>query len=165
MSAVGKSSVIRELLCLGHRAVDLDTPDWSHLVPDEPDPAAPGVEPPMDWRWQLDKVQRLLSSAGRDPLFVAGTSTHQGRCYPFLDHVVLLTVPGATAVHRLATRTTNDYGKDPAELRRELQLRGTVEPLLRASACHEIDTSVHPVPEVAALITEHAARARPCRSR
>ena len=32
MSAVGKSSVISELIKLRHRAIDLDTDEWSQLA-------------------------------------------------------------------------------------------------------------------------------------
>jgi hypothetical protein len=90
-------------------------------------------------------------------LFVAGTSTYQSRLYPLLDHVVLLEIPMAVAMDRLAGRTTNAYGKDPAELRRELQLRTVVEPLLRSSACLEIDTSRYAAVDVVAMITNHVA--------
>lgn len=156
MSAVGKSTAVLELRARGHQAVDLDTPEWSSLAPDDSefaDPADPGR---LDWGWREDKVRGLLSAAAPGTLFVAGTSTHQGRLYPLLDHVVLLCVPDGVARTRLADRSTNDYGKDPAELARELELRAVVEPLLRRSACLEIDTARHPSADVAALILEHA---------
>jgi hypothetical protein len=44
-------------------------------------------------------------------------------------------------VERLATRTTNQYGKRPDEVARTLSLMQTVEPLLRRAADDEIDTS------------------------
>jgi PPOX class probable F420-dependent enzyme len=100
-------------------------------------------------------VHSLLTARRQGPLFVAGTSTRQGRFYPLLDHIVLLTVPEDVARERLASRTTNDYGKNPAELRRELHLRSIVEPMLRRSACLEVDTAARSPAEVAALITDH----------
>jgi len=111
----------------------------------------------MDWRWREREVHALLSAGDDGMLFVAGTCTYQSRFYPLLDHVVLLTIPTTVAIDRLANRTTNAYGKNPAELRRELQLRTVVEPLLRRSACLEIDTSRHPVASVSAVITNHVA--------
>jgi shikimate kinase len=161
MSAVGKSSTISELSKLGHRAIDLDTDEWSQLVPDDSIYADPTTPAPMDWRWREEEVHALLAEAVEDMLFVAGTATNQSRCYPLLDHVVLLTIPTAVAIDRLANRTTNAYGKDPAELRRELQLRRGVEPLLRSSACLEIDTSTHPVADVIAVIVNHVAQGHP----
>jgi broad-specificity NMP kinase len=162
MSGVGKSSVVHELVLRGCRAVDLDSDEWSHLVPDDSAFAASG-EQAMDWRWREEAVRALLQGSRTDSLVIAGTSTNQGTLYDLLDHVVLLTVPEDVAVQRLAHRTTNDYGKDPAELRRELELRAVVEPLLRAAACLEIDTSRHPVSAVAAMVVGHAndARCRP----
>jgi uncharacterized protein (DUF849 family) len=157
MSAVGKSSVISELIKLRHRAIDLDTDEWSQLAPDDSAYADPTTSAPMDWRWREREVHALLSAADDGMLFVAGTCTYQSRFYPLLDHVVLLTIPTAVAIDRLANRTTNAYGKNPAELRRELQLRTVVEPLLRRSACLEIDTSRHPVASVIAVITNHVA--------
>ena len=49
---------------------------------------------------------------------------------------------------RLAARTTNPDGKNPAELAETLQYQRTVEPLLRASATLEVVTTV-PVAQVA----------------
>lgn len=156
MSATGKSSVIAVLNGRGHHAVDLDTDEWSHLVPDDSPYADPTATQPLDWRWRDDRVHALLT-AEQASVFVAGTSTQQAMFYPLLDHLVLLTVSEEVALRRLATRDTSDYGKDPAELRRELELRPVVEPALRRSACLEIDTSTRSQVDVAGIIERHAA--------
>jgi shikimate kinase len=67
------------------------------------------------------------------------------------DHIVLLTAPAAVLVARLATRTTNPYGKHPDEVARVLALQQTVEPLLRRGAGVEVDTSA-PLDQVVATI-------------
>ena len=54
-------------------------------------------------------------------------------------------------VERLANRTTNPYGKHPDELARVLALQQTVEPLLRAGAGLEADTSA-PLDQVVASV-------------
>lgn len=89
---------------------------------------------------------------------VAGTSTHQGRVYHLLDHVVLLTVPTEVAVRRLRIRTTNRYGRAPEELARELTLRNEVEPLLRAGACLVLDTSALGPQQVVDALLAHVRR-------
>lgn len=155
MSATGKSSTIAQLVVHGHKAIDLDTDEWSHLVPDDSGYADHTTGRPVDWRWRDEKVRALLT-AEHGTLFVAGTSTYQARFYPLLDHIVLLTIPEEVALERLASRTTNDYGKNPAELQRELDLRPVVEPALRESACLEVHTSAHSTAEVAAIVTAHA---------
>jgi shikimate kinase len=155
MSAVGKSSTISQLMARGHHAVDLDTDEWSQLVPDDSAYADPATDDALDWRWREDEV-RMLLTADHEMLFVAGTSTHQSRLYPLLDHVVLLTIPTDVAVERLANRATNQYGKDATELQREVYLRTIVEPQMRRSACLVIDTSVYSLAVVATIIVSHA---------
>lgn len=160
MSATGKSTTVRLLVERGVRAVDLDSRAWSHLVADETSygRASEGGEAPTDWRWREDAVRELLGTAsGDDVLVVSGTSTHQGRLYPLLEHVVVLTVPDDVAVERLRTRTSNTWGKAPGELERELELREVVGPLLERGACLVLDTSAYDAPQVADLVAQHAA--------
>jgi hypothetical protein len=54
-------------------------------------------------------------------------------------------------LERLATRTSNPYGKAPEERRRVLDDLHTVEPRLRRIADHEIRTTM-PVEDVVATI-------------
>jgi adenylate kinase family enzyme len=138
MSGTGKSTVIRELAARGYKAVDADD-GWSETGPDG------------DWVWREDRIQRLLSIEAGDVLFLSGCATNQGKFYPQFDHIVLLTAPAAIIVDRLATRTTNPYGKHPDELARVLGHLLTVEPLLRNAAGHEIDTSA-PFDELVATL-------------
>jgi shikimate kinase len=63
------------------------------------------------------------------------------------DAVVLLSAPAEVLIERLDTRTTNPFGKDPAELARVLADVREVEPLLRRVATHELDTT-RPLAEV-----------------
>lgn len=154
MSATGKSTVVADLVARGVVAVDLDDPRWSHEVPDDsPFADEPGA---TDWRWREDAVRSLLDDAP-EPLVVAGTSTTQGALYDRFAHVVLLSAPDGVALHRLATRTTNAYGKDPVEVAREVALRAAVQPLLRRGACLEVDTSVHDREQVVDLVLAHLA--------
>ena len=104
------------------------------------------VEEP-DWIWREDRIEHLLASDDADLLFVSGCKSNQGKFYGQFDHVVLLSAPVHVLVERLATRTTNPYGKNPAELARILGHVRTVEPLLRRTASLEVDTSA-PVEQV-----------------
>jgi hypothetical protein len=64
-------------------------------------------------------------------------------------------------VERLATRTTNPYGKHPEEVARVLGLVQTIEPLLRRGAGHEVDTSApidQVVTQVLRLVGERVSR-------
>lgn len=153
MSGAGKSTVIRQLAARGYRAVDLDHEPWSHWVDlrtgQPAPPPAPGTYPwdALDWVWREGRVRRLLTRKEGAALFVAGTSPNQGKFYPLLDHVILLSAPVEVIVRRLARRKENPYGGDPRTLARVLGHVQTVEPLLRKGAGHEIDSSA-PLEEV-----------------
>jgi hypothetical protein len=110
--------------------------------------------------WRRERIEAVLRTAtGGEAgvLFVQGTVRNQGSFYPWFDHIVLLSAPEEVLVERLSTRTTNSYGKDPAELAETLEYVQTVEPLLRASATLEVVTTV-PVARVADIVLEHVVR-------
>jgi shikimate kinase len=148
MSGTGKSTVIDELAARRYRAVDTDADEWCEWVDDE------RGEP--DWVWREERIAELLATEDADVLFVSGCKSNQGRFYDRFDHVVLLSVPIEVMKARLAARTNNPYGKDPAELARVLHHVETVEPLLRRGATLEIDTNVS-VEEVVEGILRHVA--------
>jgi RNase adaptor protein for sRNA GlmZ degradation len=133
MSGTGKSTALGVLRMSGHRTVDTDTDAWSHWVT-LPDGST-------DWVWREPAMTDLLTGHDRGDLFLAGCKTNQGRFYPLLDHVVLLSAPAEVLLARIAERTGNPYGKRPEERAAVLRHLATVEPLLRASASAEIDAT------------------------
>lgn len=144
MSGTGKSSLLHELAARGYRVVDTDYGDYFEMVDGER-------------LWREPRIHALLASAPGDlpgVLFVQGTVRNQVIFYPRFDHIVLLSAPAEVLVSRLAGRTTNPYGKDPAEIEETLGYQRTVEPLLRASATLEVVTTV-PVGRVADIVLEH----------
>ena len=144
MSGTGKSTLIGELAARGYKAVDADSDAFSHWVSVSGEFAqATGtpVEADRDWVWREDRIQNLLSAEEADILFLSGCAPNMGKFLPQFDHVVLLIAPAEIIVERLGTRTNNSYGKRPDEVARVLELRETVEPLLRRIANHEIDTN------------------------
>lgn len=146
MSGVGKSSLLEELAARGYAAVDTDYGDFHEVVDGER-------------LWRRDRVEAVLgtASAGEaDVLFVQGTVRNQSSYYEWFDHIVLLSAPVEVLIERLSTRTTNPYGKDPAELAETLEYVRTVEPLLRRSATLEVVTTV-PVAEVADIVLRHVS--------
>jgi dephospho-CoA kinase len=138
MSGTGKSSVVGALVARGYKAVDTDD-GYSESQPD-------GRQ-----LWREDAIEALLATEDADVLFVAGCEENQVKFHPRFDQIVLLSAPLETLVERLATRTTNRYGKDPEELRRFLEDVGTVEPRLRRVADHEVRTTV-PLDEVVSTV-------------
>lgn len=145
MSGTGKSSLLAELAGRGHDVVDTDEPGWIVDADGEP-------------LWDEERVAALLE---RDPLVVQGTVANQARFYQRFDAVVLLSVPADVLVERLATRTTNDFGKSRDERARVLDDLEHIEPLLRRSCTHELDAT-RPLTELAdAVEALLSARATP----
>lgn len=132
MSGTGKSTVLDELARRGHRVVDTDYDGWSEDVP-----LADGT----GWErlWREDLMSALLAQDNDRPPFVSGCTSNQSKFYDRFDPVVL-SAPADVLVERLATRTTNPFGKDPRELDRILMDLATVEPWLRRAATIEIST-------------------------
>src|SRR5690348_10707907 len=104
MSGTGKSSVVQELLARGHRAVDLDTPEWSEWVAAAPGDALTPADG-QDWVWREDRVRALLSRPDHDTLFIAGCAENMGRLYSLIDTVILLSAPLDAIAARLETRS------------------------------------------------------------
>jgi shikimate kinase len=150
MSGTGKSTLIAALAGRGYKAVDTDEDGLSEVV-SVPTAELTGLDPGQDWVWREDRIQTLLATEDADVIFLGGCSPNQGTFYPQFDHVILLTASAPVIVERLITRTNNPYGKRPEEIARVLRLQQTIEPLLRAGAGYEIDTSA-PLCQVVAEI-------------
>jgi dephospho-CoA kinase len=134
MSGTGKSTALAELGRRGFRVVDTDSPAWSEWAQDE-------------WLWREDRMAELLAADHGRALFVSGCMSNQGKFYDRFDAVVLLAAPAEVVLDRIEARTTNDYGKTPAERALVLHHLASVEPRLRATCTHEIDAS-RPLEEV-----------------
>lgn len=134
MSGTGKSSALRMLAERGHRVVDTDSDEWCEWE------TLPNGS--TDWVWRKDAITELLTGHRDDPLFVAGCKSNQGDFYPWFEHVVLLSAPVEVLLERIATRTTNPFGKSEEERAKVLADLAEFEPVLRASATAEIDTSM-----------------------
>jgi shikimate kinase len=154
MSGTGKSTLTSALAARGFKAIDLDCDTFSEWVELNDASAIPGspVESDRDWMWRANRVDELLSIEDADVLFLSGCASNMGQFLPRFNHVVLLSAPADLIVQRLRSRTTNPYGKHPDQIARVLELRETVEPLLRRVATHEIDSSASVEQVVAAVL-------------
>ena len=130
MSGTGKSTALAELRRHGFEVVDTDEPGWTEWSAEE-----------AGYVWREDRIGELLARPRQVTLYVSGTVSNQGTFYPLFDAVVLLTAPAEVLLGRIENRTTNDYGKTPAERQLIFGHLAEVEPLLRASCTHEIDAS------------------------
>lgn len=144
MSGTGKSSVIKALAARGFTAIDTDSDEWC-----EWQVGAEGEAAEPDWIWRADRMAQLLRVPHSTALFVSGCKSNQGQFYPYFDQIVLLSAPSEIMLERIAARTNNPYGKTEAERELILQHLNWVEPLLRARATVQIDTSRLSVAEIA----------------
>jgi dephospho-CoA kinase len=142
MSGTGKSTVLAELAERGFQVVETDDGPWSEWSATE-----------NGYIWREDLVAELLSRNDGATLYVAGTVSNQGRFYPRFDAVVLLSAPVDVLLRRIEARTTNDYGKKGEERALILSHVATVEPLLRATCTHELDTT-QPLADVVEQLVE-----------
>ena len=143
MSGVGKSSALLALSARGHDVVDTDDAGWLDAAGDLVAPA----------------FAALLAEPRSAHLFVSATAANQGAFYDRFDAVVLLSAPIDVMLERIDSRTTNDYGKSPTERALIMEHLATVEPLLRAGATHEVETTM-PLMEVVARLEEIADGSR-----
>jgi len=136
MSGTGKSTALAELRRRGFETVDTDEQGWTEWGDED-----------GGYVWREDRIAELLARDRQSTLYVSGTVSNQGRFYRDFDAIVLLSAPASVLLDRIGSRTTNDYGKAPAE--RDLVLRhlAEVEPLLRATCTHEVDAT-QPIDEV-----------------
>jgi len=150
MSGTGKSTALAELARRGHRVV-ADLPTWSIEVAS---PAVSGAEQ----LWRKDAMDALLAQHVTGWLFVAGCASNQGSFYDRFDAVVLFSVPLEVLLQRIATRSTNPFGKRAHEQQRILADLKAVEPRLRATSTVEIVTTI-PVTDVVDALESIARRA------
>lgn len=146
MSGTGKSTALEALGKRGFRVVDTDEGGWT--VWDELDDG---------YVWREDRLAELLSRDEGPTLYVSGTVSNQGRFYRYFDAIVLLSAPTEVLLGRIASRTTNPYGRSPDERQLILRHLAQVQPLLRATCTHEIDTT-RPIDEVVARLVEIGER-------
>lgn len=139
MSGTGKSAVVRELAARGYQATDLDTPEWSQWVEaDASDSLTPAQG--KDWVWREDRVRALLSGHAQGTLFVSGCAENMHRLYALIETIILLSAPVETILERLEGRSPHGYGHTAEERDRVVELIASIEPLLRESADHEVDS-------------------------
>lgn len=138
MSGTGKSTALQELRRHGFEVVDTDEPGWTEWSDEE-----------AGYVWREDRIAELLERDREVPLYVSGTVSNQGRFYPHFDAIVLLSAPADVLLGRIERRTTNDYGKTREERDLVLAHIAEVEPLLRATCTHELDTG-QPIDDVVA---------------
>jgi len=149
VSGTGKSSVCEGLRQRGHRAVDADGDGYSRwadrrsgrLVADPPDPVPAGRLDRYAWRIDVERVRALATGAPATVTFLCGSVENEHDVWDCFDRVVCLVADDETIIHRLATRTTNAFGKHPEELAATLGWNQVMESRYRAAGAAIVDAT------------------------
>ena len=127
MSGAGKSTVLRALGTRGWPTADADF-GWCVTSTEG------------EWVWDEPRMDELLEAHRTSDLVVAGCASNQGRFRDRFDVVILLSAPLDLLLARVRSRTDNPYGSTEADVAAIRADCAEVEPLLRASADHEVRT-------------------------
>jgi len=162
----GKSTVCAQLKRLGCDAWDTDVDQlagWRDRiskvpVPDPADWHDPVATALLEYTVARECVLELRTRAFEHTVYLCGMAGDESAFWDLLDLVICLTVDDATLRYRLATRTTNGYGKASHERDAILSANRTWnwEPY-RAHGAVTIDAS-RPLDDVVSAVIEHANR-------
>ena len=149
ISGSGKSSVCEALKSRGHVAVDADRGGYSRwvdrvtgdVVLKRPYPVPPDWFDRFSWEISVERVRALAAETRSGTVFLCGSVGNEADVWRYFDRVVCLVVDDETLRHRLATRTTNDFGKDPEELAAVLAWNREAEGRYRRRGAAVIDAS------------------------
>ena len=147
-SGTGKSTVRAELARRGHLSFDTDEDGitvWRDRATGQ-EVAYPGdAHHPDDWLehhgWMIDRLRvEDLARLARDRLvFLCGSVENENDVWDLFDIVVCLILDEPTLRERIATRTTNPFGKKPVELQAILHWNPTMEATYRQSGAFVVN--------------------------
>ena len=165
-SGVGKSTACALLKSRGQLAVDADWEGYNHwvdrtsgqIVADPPDPVPAGWLHRFGWQIDRSRVEALAASAHDKAVFLFGCVENEADVWDLFDLVLCVVVDDETLRHRLLTRTTNSFGKNPEELAAALEHNQRTESAYRGFGAMILD-GTRPAAEVAdAILAQGIAR-------
>lgn len=163
-SGTGKSTVAAELRRRGLDAVDADdvVSGWRHRDTGAPVPSPPGPLPAhwaRDHAWVLmpERLAPLVERARGTTLFLCGSVENERDLWDAFDVVVALVADDTTITERIASRTTNDYGKRPEQLADILGWNATNERSYRGFGARIVDAT-QPLRDVVDQVVAAAAQ-------
>ena len=125
-SGAGKSTICAALRRLGHESHDTDQEGnavWVNrltghetLIATARERSQPGWLDEQEWRIVPSKVEALALRARDRVVFLCGSTANEDEVWHLFSRVIYLAIDKATLVDRLASRTSNDFGKLDTEL-------------------------------------------------
>jgi adenylate kinase family enzyme len=123
-SGIGKSTICELLRRCGYVSLDADDDGYSRWVDrttgevavDPPYPVPAGWLDRFGWAIVRERVEELAAQSRSRVAFLCGSVENEADVRELFDLTVCLVVDDETLRHRLRTRTTNAFGKNPEEL-------------------------------------------------
>jgi uridine kinase len=140
VSGTGKSTVRVELAKRGYQSFDTDEDGiavWRRRTTgDEVYDPGDGNHPDTwlrdhSWRINRARVEQLALMARNQLVFLCGSVENEDEVWELFDTVICLVLDEPALRERLTTRTTNKFGKAPAELKAILGWNRTMEATYR----------------------------------
>ncbi len=135
ISGSGKSTVLAELRQRGYEAYDVDevgpaAAKWHHNTTSFVHPKSsvqaadrtPEFLANHSWKVPRSEVIALRDAAKSKAVFLGGSIANEAELLDLFSHVFALSIDGETLQQRIATRTNNDWGKQPHELALTLEV-------------------------------------------
>jgi uridine kinase len=162
-SGAGKSTVRNELVKRGYEAHDTDEDGMSAWYDNQTRESVEFLKAkdrPADWfekhdfRLSVERVKELADRAKTKLIFLCGIPANDNEFREYYDKIICLVIDTDTMRHRVATRTTNDFGKSPDELALMLYWHGKMLERYKEWGATMLDAS-QPLDEVISnVITE-----------
>ncbi|OIJ63851.1 hypothetical protein WN71_031030 [Streptomyces mangrovisoli] len=117
------------------------------VVVDPPDPVPEGWLDRYGWAIVRERVEALAEESRSRVAFLCGSAENEADVRDLFDLTVCLVIDEETLRHRLATRTTNTFGRHPEELAAALKWNPRMRAVYERHGATIIDAS-KPLTEV-----------------
>jgi len=142
ISSSGKSTVTNELKSKGYVAYDADEDGFSRWQNSESGYIHPKSSVKKkeltdeflkmhSWIIPRSSVEELAKRSSKKIIFLCGVAHNEDEIRDLFSAIFELTIDDKTLIHRLTTRTNNDWGKEPRELEQTLARQHNAEELYR----------------------------------
>lgn len=132
VSASGKSSITHELRRRGHIAFDTDddglarwqNTETGYIHPKSSIKAADRTNEFINahlWNVPRESIEKIKNEHSKETIFICGVANNMEQIGDLFSGVFALVIDQKTLRHRLETRTNNDWGKQPHELKQTLE--------------------------------------------
>ena len=165
ITGAGKSTIKDALQAKGYEAHDTDENDLTSWVnkltgqkthlPDNIEARESDFHLQNDWIMSRDSSERLKEKSFNKTIFLCGITSNDFDLNDLFDKRICLTIDEQTLRHRLATRTSNDFGKLREELNSVLSWHKMIEDKNRAAGAKMIDAT-QPVDVIVQQIVDYA---------